>query len=249
MWKEALASQLTCLSSQCPPASQLLPTQESIVNYQAISSNFSNARSKMRKLPLGSGWGLSPNRCLMLLQAMLYQCWVEISGNRSFLCKNVIFAECVLSLYISALWGLISPDGSIAQVTCSMLKEHLLKMKWTLSIAVRLCTLSHAYLIRTAIHESFCLLWLQFSTIVFDISNTLCTWTISSATECPLGPIQHWTTRLNYTHGTESTRKGEAVYHTPVQFLSPRFRGHSSIWSLQETSGAVISLRIWKVSA
>lgn len=31
---------------------------------------------------------------------MLYQCWVEISSNGSFLCKNVVSAECVLSLYL-----------------------------------------------------------------------------------------------------------------------------------------------------
>lgn len=93
---------------------------------------------------------------------MLYQCRVEISSNRSFLCKNMVFGECVLSLYISVLWGLISPDGSIAQVTCSMLKEHLLKREWTLSIVVCLCTLSHAYLIRTGIYKSFHLLWVQF---------------------------------------------------------------------------------------
>lgn len=140
---------------------------------------------------------------------MLYQCRVEISSNRSFLCKNMVFAKCVLSLYISMLWGLISPDGSIAQITCSMLKEHLLKREWTLSIVVCLCTLPHAYLIRTGIYESFHLYELSLSTIVFDISHTLCTWAISSGAECPLGPIQHWTIRLNYTHDTESTRKGE----------------------------------------
>lgn len=121
----------------------------------------------------------------------------------------MVFAECVLSLYISVLWGLISPDGSIVQVTCSMLKEHLLKRKWTLSIVVCLCTLSHAYLIRTSIYESFRLLWVQFFTIVFDISHTLCSWTISSGAECPLGPVQHRTIGLNYTHDAESTRKGE----------------------------------------
>lgn len=33
MWKEAFARQLTHLSSYCSPASQLLPAQESIVNY------------------------------------------------------------------------------------------------------------------------------------------------------------------------------------------------------------------------
>lgn len=65
-------------------------------------------------------------------------------------------------VFVSVLRRLISPDGSIAQATCSMLKKQLLKRKWTLSTVVCLCTLSHAYLIRTAVYESFCLLWVQF---------------------------------------------------------------------------------------